>query len=240
MAKRYWPGEDSVGKRISFSDHPKEQDWMRIVGVVGDVKDQPDAVSTHPSFWWPLQQMPFSPGGMSVAIRTHGDPAMLANELRLAVHRQNPALAVSDLRVLRDIAGDAVSTQRFALFLVMLFGALALVLATIGMYGVVSYGVNQRMHEFGMRMALGAKPWDLMRLILGQGVRLAIAGAVVGLLCAAVFARLLGSLLYGVGGADPITFAAVALLALSTATLACYLPARRATEADPMRTLRSE
>jgi putative ABC transport system permease protein len=106
--------------------------------------------------------------------------------------------------------------------------------------GVISYSVNQRMHEFGMRMALGARPWDVMRLILGQGVKLSVVGSAIGLVCAAAFARLLGNLLYGVSGVDPVTFAGVALLALATATLACYLPARRTTRADPMRTLRSE
>jgi predicted permease len=239
MAKRYWPGEDAVGKRITFADQPKETDWMRIVGVVGDVKDQPDSADAHPAFWWPIEQMPFAPA-MTVAIRTEGDPTFMANQLRLAVHSLNPGLAVADLRVMQDIADAGVATQRFALFLVSLFAGLALVLAAIGIYGVISYSVNQRMHEFGMRMALGARPWDLMRMILGQGVKLSVAGAAAGLLCAAAFARLLGNLLYGVSGADPVTFGSVAILALATATLACYLPARRATDADPMRTLRSE
>jgi ABC-type antimicrobial peptide transport system permease subunit len=123
---------------------------------------------------------------------------------------------------------------------VALFAALALVLASIGIYGVISYSVNQRMHEFGMRMALGAKPLDLMRLVLTQGVRLSIIGLAVGLVCAAAFARLLGSLLYGVSGADPVTFVLVAALALLTTTLACFVPARRAASADPMSSLRAE
>jgi ABC-type antimicrobial peptide transport system permease subunit len=123
---------------------------------------------------------------------------------------------------------------------VALFAALALVLARIGIYGVISYSVNQRMHEFGMRMALGAKPLDLMRLVLTQGVRLSIIGLAVGLVCAAAFARLLGSLLYGVSGADPVTFVLVAALALLTTTLACFVPARRAASADPMSSLRAE
>jgi ABC-type antimicrobial peptide transport system permease subunit len=138
------------------------------------------------------------------------------------------------------IADEAVSHQRFALFLVGLFAALALVLAAIGIYGVISYSVNRRMPEFGMRMALGARPGDLVRMIVGQGLRLSVAGAAIGLLCAAGLTRLLGSLLYGVGGRDPVTFAAVGVLALATTTVACYLPARRAAAADPMRSLRSE
>jgi ABC-type antimicrobial peptide transport system permease subunit len=141
---------------------------------------------------------------------------------------------------MNQVTDAAVSTQRFALFLVGLFAALALLLATIGMYGVISYSVNQRMHEFGLRMALGARPRDLMRLIVGQGLRLSLVGAAIGLLFAAAFARLLGSLLYGVSGTDPVTFAGVAVLALSTTSLACYLPARRASDADPMQSLRAE
>jgi predicted permease len=240
MAKRYWPGEDAVGKRITLNDHPDEKDWMRIVGVVGDVRDQPDSSAAHPALWWALAQMPFPIRDMSVALRSKGDPALLAKQFLLKVQQLNPGLAVADLRVMQQIADESVSRRRFALFLVGLFAAIALTLAAIGMYGVISYSVNQRMHEFGMRMALGAQPWDLIRMILGQGVKLSIVGLAIGLLCAAAFARLLGSLLYGVAGADPITFAAVAVLALTTAMLACYLPARRATEADPIRSLRSE
>ena len=240
MAKRYWPGEDAIGKRIAFDDHPKEKDWLKVVGVVGDVLDQPNAAAPHPALWWPITQMPFPNRAWSLAVRTNGDPAQLANQLRRTVRELNPGLAVADLRVLQEIADESVSAQRFAVFLIGLFAVLALVLASIGMYGVISYSVNQRMQEFGMRMALGARPWDLMRLILGQGLRLSVVGSVIGLLCAAAFARLLGNLLYGVGGADPLTFAAVAALALATASLACYLPARRATSADPMRSLRSD
>jgi ABC-type antimicrobial peptide transport system permease subunit len=122
---------------------------------------------------------------MSVAMRSSSDPALLANQFRLAVQQLDPELAIADLRLMNQIADAAVSSQRFALSLVGLFAALALVLATIGIYGVISYSVNQRMHEFGLRMALGARPWDLMRLIVGQGLRLSIVGAAIALLCAA-------------------------------------------------------
>jgi predicted permease len=240
MARRYWPGEDAIGKRISFNDQPKESDWFQIVGVVGDIKDRPDNSAAHPALWWPLAQMPFTFTDMSVVLRSSSGPAVLADPLRLAVNHLDPQLAVADVRLMNQIADESVSGQRFALFLVGLFAALALVLATIGMYGVISYSVNQRMHEFGMRLALGARPADLMRMILRQGVKLSIVGSAIGLLSATVLARLLGNLLYGVGGADPLTFAAVALLALGTATLACYLPARRATQADPASSLRAE
>ena len=240
MAKHYWPGEDAVGKRITFSDKPAEKDWFRIVGVVGDVKDQPASSSAKSAFWWPLSQMPFGNADMSVAIRSNSDPSVLVSQLRLALRQLDPGLAIADLRMLNQIADSSVSSQRFTLFLLGLFAALALVLATIGMYGVISYSVSQRMPEFGMRIALGAQSWDLLRLIVGQGLTLSVVGAAIGLLCAAAFARLLGSLLYGVSAIDPITFASVAALALATTTLASYIPANRATKADPMTSLRSE
>jgi predicted permease len=238
MAKRYWPGEEAVGKRISFNDEPKEKDWMRIVGVVGDIRDQPNSETARPAFWWAHAQQPFP--DMSIVVRSGMEPAVLVDQLRQTLRGLDSGLAIADVRFMNQVADSAVSSHRFALFLVGLFAVLALVLATIGMYGVMSYSVNQRMHEFGIRMALGAGPRDLIRLIVGQGLRLSFVGAALGLLCAAGLARFLGSLLYGISGTDPATFAVVALVALSTTTLACYLPARRATGADPMRSLGSE
>jgi predicted permease len=238
MAKRYWPGEDAIGKRICFRSQPREKDWFHVVGVTGDVRDQADSGPPRPAFWFPYAQQPDR--GMALALRFTSDPTAAANRLRRELHQLDPELAVADLRFMTQIADESVSTRRFALFLVGLFAALALLLAAIGMYGVISYSVNQRMHEFGMRMALGARPGDLLRLIVGQGMKLSIFGAVIGLLSAAALAKLLGSMLYGIAGTDPVTFAAVALLALATAALACYLPARRATKTSPMHLLRAE
>jgi predicted permease len=238
MANRYWAGESAIGKRFSFRSRPEEKDWMQIIGVVRDVKDQPNSTTIRPAFWMPHEQQ--TERNLLIAVRSSSDPAQLANQFRLAVRQLDPQLAVADLRLMDQIADAALSTQRFSLFLIGLFALLALVLATFGMYGVISYSVNQRMHEFGLRMALGARPWDLLRLILGQGLALSIAGAALGLICAAGVTRLLGALLYGVKATDPVTFAAVALLALATTTLACYVPARRAASADPMHSLRSE
>jgi predicted permease len=240
MAHMYWPGDTAVGKRITFDDHPKEADWFRIVGVVGDVKDQPGDAAAHPGFWWPLTQLPWAFGELSVVVRSDGDPAAVVAQLREAVRGRDASLALADLRWMAQIADASVAGERFALFLVGLFALLALALAAIGVYGVTSYSVNQRMPEFGMRMALGARPADLVRMVLGDGVKMAAAGSAAGLVCAAVFARLLGNLLYGVAGTDPVTYAVVALLAPASAAMACYLPARRATETDPMQSLRAE
>jgi hypothetical protein len=141
MAKLYWPGEEVIGKRISFRDEPKEKDWFRIVGVVGDIRDRPDSDMARPAFWWAHAQQPFR--DMSVVIRSDSDPAVVTNQLRVTLRRLDPGLAIADLRFMNQVADSSVSSQRFALFLVGLFAMLALVLATIGMYGVISYSVNR-------------------------------------------------------------------------------------------------
>ena len=242
MARLYWPHEDALGARIAFSDTPKEKDWITVVGIVGDVKDTPASSGAEPAFWWPAFQLSFvlNGGAMSVAIRSNSDAAQLGNELRRQVHRLDPTLAVADLRLMDQIADAGVSTARFALFLVGLFAALAIALAGIGTYGVISYSVSRRTPEFGLRMALGANRWHVLRLVLGQSVAVTITGVTLGLLAALVFAHVLRSLIYEVSPADPVTFAAAALLVLAVAILACYLPARRATKADPMSPLRAE
>jgi len=240
MARRYWPNEDALGKRLTFEDHPKEKDWMTIVGIVGDVKDKPDSPAAEMALWWPVGQTPVSVNNMAVAVRGSSDPARLVNDLRQAVRQLDPTLAVANIRPMDDIADANVSTPRFALFLVALFAGLALTLAAIGIYGVISYAVSQRAHEFGLRMALGAQPGDVRRLVLRQGVKLALAGVAIGLVGALALGRVLCSLLFEVSAADPVTFASVSALAMAVAALACYLPARRATLADPANSLRSE
>jgi predicted permease len=240
MARRYWPNEDALGKRVTFEDHPKEQDWLTIVGIVGDVKDKPDSPAAEMAFWWPIEQTPVTVNSMAVAVRGNASAALLVNDLRQAVRRLDPTLAVANIRPMDDIADANVSTSRFALFLVALFAALALTLAAIGIYGVISYAVSQRTHEFGLRMALGAQPGDVRRLVLRQGVKLAIAGVALGLAGALALGRVLWSLLYEVSAADPVTFTSVSGLSIAVAALACYLPARRATAVDPASSLRSE
>jgi predicted permease len=240
MARRYWPNEDALGRRVSIDDHPKERDWMTIVGIVGDVKDKPDSPAAEMAFWWPIAQSPVSVNGMAVAVRGSADPALLANDLRQAVRQLDPTLAVANIRPMDDIADANVSTPRFALFLVALFAGLALTLAAIGIYGVISYAVSQRMQEFGLRMALGAQAGDVRRLVLRQGVKLALMGVALGLVGGLALSRVLWSLLYEVSAADPATFTAVSVTAIAVAALACYLPARRATAVDPANALRSE
>ena len=238
MAQLYWPGEDAVGKRITFSDTPKEKDWMTVVGVVGDVKDQPNSVGAEPAFWWSTLQNP-SPN-LSLVIRAESDPQLLVDAVRRKVAGMDPALALAKVQLMDQIVAGSVATPRFAFALVGLFAGLAILLAAIGTYGVISYSVTQRTPEFGLRMALGAQRLDVLRLVLVQAAKLVFSGTVIGVVLALVFGRALKSLIYDVSPADPLTFTAIAVLVMAIAVLACYLPARKATETEPMIALRAE
>lgn len=240
LAKKYFPNEDPIGKRISFTDHPKDKDWTKIVGVVGDVKDKPNSVGAEASFWWPNLQQPGPFGDMSLVVRADSDPRMLVSVVQDKVKHLNPALAVADVRLMDQIVEGSVETPRFAFVLVGLFAGLAILLAAIGTYGVIAYSVGQRTSEFGLRMALGAQRMDVLRLVLTQAAGLVLAGTALGVGFALVFARALKSLIYEVSPADPLTFASVGVMVIVVALLACYLPARKATKADPMNALRAE
>jgi predicted permease len=238
MAKKYWPNEDAVGKRFTFSDTPKEEDWFRIVGIVGDVKDTPSSPSAEPAFWWAHLQQPNS--DMTVVIRANSDPRMLVDALRDQVKKLDPSLAVANVRLMDQVADESIATPRFAFSLVGLFAGLAIILAAIGTYGVISYSVSQRIPEFGLRLALGAPPRDVLRMVLAQAARLAVTGAVVGVVVALALARVLRSMMYNVSPGDPVTFVSVSLMVIAIALVACYLPARRAAKASPMNALRAE
>jgi predicted permease len=238
MARQYWPGEDAVGKRISFSDQPKEEDWLTIAGVIGDVKDYPSSAEAVPAFYWSHSQQPARE--MFMAIRTDFDPLSLVESIRGEVRALDKDLAVADVRALETIGVAAVAGQRFTLLLVGLFALTALILATIGIYGVMSYLVAQRTHEIGIRLALGAQARDVLKIVVKQGMSLAVIGAGMGLIAAAALTRLMASLLFGVNPTDPLTFIAISALLVAVALLACYLPARRATKVDPLVALRYE
>ena len=240
MARRYWPGEDAVGKRITFDDKPKDSDWFRVVGVVGDVKDTPGSKEAEPAFWWPVLQEPFPFANMTIVLRGDSDPALLTDALRSKVRELDPSLAVAHVRLLDRVADEQFSTSRFALFLIGLFAALALLLAAIGIYGVISYSVSQRMPEFGMRVALGASSWNLLKMVMKQGVLLTGIGVAIGLGCALVLGGVLDNLLFGLSARDPLTLIVVGAIAVVTATLASLPSALRATAADPMTSLRAE
>jgi predicted permease len=241
MAQKYWPNEEALGKQITFWDNPKEKDWLTIVGIVGDVKDKPNSASAEPAYWWSSLQMPFPLfTNISMVVRSSSDPSLLADAVRNVVKQVNPALAVSDVQLMDQIVRGSVATPRFAFVLIGLFAGLAIILAAIGTYGVISYSVTQRSSEFGLRMALGAQRLDVLGLVLKQAAWLVLSGTMLGITLALLLARVLKSIIYDVEPTDPVTFASVAFIVIGVAIIACYMPARKATEADPMVALRTE
>jgi putative ABC transport system permease protein len=235
MARRYWPGENPVGKRFGVNCSETKCRWISIIGVVGDVKEL-GATSE------PVVAMYFleTTREMTLVVRAAEDPANLIADVRDCIHSVDPGQPIGDVRTMDGIFSESIAPQRLTMLIAGLFAALALLLATVGLYGVLSYSVTQRNREFGIRMALGAAKADILHLVVGQGFKLVLAGMVVGLAGALALTRILASLLFGVRPTDPILFGAVALLLVGVSLLACYIPARRASKIDPMAALRCE
>ncbi|MGH9431442.1 MAG: ABC transporter permease [Terriglobia bacterium] len=236
MARRFWPNQDAVGKRFSQGyEHP---DWITVVGVVGDVREFGLNHPPIPEAYYPEYQNGDS--RMALVIRSATTPLSQISAVRGAIHGLDPQLPVYRPRTLDRIVSESSAQQRFVALLLGLFAGLALVLASVGIYGVIAYSVAQRTHEFGVRMALGAQGQDILRMVVAEGLRLALAGVAVGLVGAWALTRFLTSLLFGVKPTDPGTFAAVSLVLISVALFACYIPARRAMKVDPLIALRYE
>jgi putative ABC transport system permease protein len=247
LARRHWPGEDPVGKRITLMDPRRDPRWLTVTGVVRDVKQREWTGEPKNELYLPFQQarsyfegtQPFS-SYMTMIVRTSIDPTMLAEAARNTVWSIDRNLPVSDIASLDQVVSDAVWQERFNLQLIGIFAALAMILAAVGIYGVLSFSVAQRTQEIGIRMAMGAQQSDVLKLVIGQGMALAAAGVAIGLLGAFALTRWLSSLLYGVSATDPLTFAGISLLFGAVALLASYIPARKATNVDPMIALRQE
>jgi putative ABC transport system permease protein len=186
----------------------------------------------------PLAQMPA--GSMDVVLRTTGDPLALGNAARETVWSLDRDLPIPTIQTVEQILSERVAQRRLNMLLLALFALVALILAAVGVYGVMNYAVTQRTHEIGVRVALGAQTRDVLRLVVGQGMKLALAGVVIGLIATLVLTRLMAGLLFGVSATDPITFVAIAALLLMVAIAACWIPARRASKVDPMVALRCE
>jgi putative ABC transport system permease protein len=236
LARRFWPGGSAIGGRIAIDQEAGRV--SEIVGVVGDVK--PDRIDGEE---WPTLYAPYPQGpsaAMTLAVRTAAPPLTLASAVTREVHQLDPDQPVADLRPMEEVVNLAVSGARFDTALLMSFACVAFLLAAVGIYGVISYDVSQRTNEIGIRMALGAQPADVRRLILGQGARLAGYGIVAGLLGAAVLTRWMGTMLFGVQPTDAWTFTVVSILLAVVALAASYLPSRRAMVPDPVIALRHE
>jgi putative ABC transport system permease protein len=242
MARTYFPGENPLGKRMQIGATPdKDVPYMEIVGVVGDVLQGLDT-DAKAEMYLPYRQadtvLPVFQ--LSVVLRTSGDPRLQAAALRSAVREIDPNQPVVKIRTMEENMATSVTEPRFRTWLIGIFAALALVLAAVGIYGVMSYSVNQRTNEMGIRVTLGAQPNDVFRIVVGEGLRLALIGVGVGLIGALAATRVLRTFLYGVSAIDPVTFAITAALLILVAVAACYFPARRATRVDPMVALRYE
>ncbi|HEX8072777.1 MAG TPA: ABC transporter permease [Pyrinomonadaceae bacterium] len=240
FARRFFPGENPTGRRLALDDGEDDHAAPReIVGVVGDVRhaglDQP----VTPEMYVPFQQLP--PARLSIVTRTTAaDPAGVATSVRAAIREVNAEQPVYNVRPVTQLLAQSVARRRFNMLLLGTFAALALVLAALGIYGVMAYSVTRRTHELGIRLALGAQRGDILRLVVGQGMVLVGTGAALGLVAALLGARLMASLLFGVSALDPLTYFGVALLLAAVALVACLIPARRATRVDPMVALRYE
>ena len=238
LASRYWPNQDVVGKRLGVEDDASKQEWRQIVGVVGNVKHQALEAEAKPEVYFPNQQSPKN--FMSVVVRTSSDPASMISAIRSQISTIDKDQPVFDIMTMDQRLAKSVASSRFVMLLLGSFSVLALGLAAVGLYGAMAYLVTQRTQEIGLRMALGAQRSDVFKLIVGKGMRLVIIGMAIGLVASLALTRVMGSLLFEVTPTDALTFVIVSVVLLTVALLACYIPARRATNVDPLISLRSE
>jgi putative ABC transport system permease protein len=236
VAHTYWPNEEAIGKR--FKSTRPNSPWITVVGVLANARTQSLAETEVPQVYFSLYQEDAK--HLAIFLRGNFDTAAIPDQVREQVQAVDPTLPVFAAQTLSETVSGSLAQRRFSMEMVSLFALTSLLLAALGIYGVISYLVNERTQEIGIRLALGAARRNILQMILRQGLRLALTGAVVGLLVALIVSRLIATLLYGVRATDPLTFAGVAILFLLVALLACYLPARRATKVDPMIALRSD
>ena len=239
MARRYWPGEEAVGKRIAVGKVKSPEDWIQVVGVVKDVRQFELNADPKPQMYLTHRQYGFF-DAQDLVVKTDVDPASLASAVRKAVGEIDKDQPVSNIRTMETILADSIARQRFSMLLLAIFASVALVLAAVGIYGVMSYSVAQRTHEIGIRMALGAQTSAVLKLALGYGFKLVLAGIAIGFIAALVLTRVMSTLLFGVTATDPTTFALISLLLIGVAAIASYIPARRATRVNPIIALRYE
>ena len=236
MVRQYFPDEDPIGKSIHVTQGPDK--FREIVGIVGDVKQYGLARPSPLQTYEPYLQMPFSE--LTLVVRTEGNPATLSAAIRSEVQAIDKEQPVSRIRTLDQILSGSVQQERFLMLLLGVFAAVAMILAAVGLYGVMNYAVTQRTHEIGIRMALGAGAGNVLRLIVGHGMMLALIGVAIGLAGAFAVTRLMATMLFSISTTDPLTFAGISVLLTGVALVACLAPARRAIKVDPMRALRHE
>jgi putative ABC transport system permease protein len=237
LAREYWPNESPLGKRVRFGPPEDNEPWHTIVGVVGAVKHESLNLTRRKSVYLPHAQVTIN--GMALAVRAE-NPENLAQAIREQVKAIDPDQPITSMQTMTEVISSSVWQPRLYAILFGVFAAVALALASVGIYGVMAYSVSERTREIGIRVALGAQRRDVLRLVVSQGMTLALIGAGAGLGASLALTRLMQSLLFEVSASDPLTFAGLAALLTFVALLACYLPARRATKVDPMIALRCE
>jgi putative ABC transport system permease protein len=236
MARKYWPGEDPVGKRVIINWNNERED--EIIGVVGDVRQTALDTDARATNYWPYRRFEYP--GMTIAIRAKGDPRPMVAAVRAVVREQDRDLAVADVRTMEQVVSRSVAQQRLTMLLLAVFAGAALLLAAVGIYGLISYSVTERTQEIGIRMALGAQQGQVMRMVVGHALLLTVVGIAAGGTLALAMTRLMSKLLYSVSPGDPLTFAATAAVLTAVAGLAGYVPGRRATRVDPATALRTQ
>jgi predicted permease len=239
MARQFWPGENPIGRRFKNGTFTSTAPWATIIGIVGDMHQMGLDVPARAEKYYPYAQFKFF-APRYLVVKTAADPAEMATAIRQQIWAVDKTQPVADVMSMKAIVDEELSPREMQATLLGSFAAIALILASLGIYAVLSYAVAQRTQEIGVRMALGAQPADVLRMVIGQGLALSFAGIGIGLAGALILTRVLGSLLYGVSATDPITFAGVTVLLTAVAVLACYVPARRAMRVDPMVALRYE
>jgi predicted permease len=246
FARTWFPHENPIGKRVHLEQFNVQAEIVGVVGHVkqwgpgGDPKSALEAQFYYPFMQLPEKLMPMTASAVAVVLRTAGDPTAIMKLVREGVEQTDPGEVIYGVQTLDEVVAGSLAARRLSMILLGIFAALALVLSCVGVYGVISYVVGQRTHEIGVRMALGAQSEDVMRLVVGEGARMALLGVAAGIAGALGLTRLMANQLYGVSAHDALTFVAVAVLLTLVALLACYLPARRAVRVDPVVALRCD
>ena len=242
LVRRHWPGQNPIGQRLRMGSLTSTRPWLTVVGVVGNVLTWGGDAGFRPQIYVPYQQYPWLVAPRHLIVRTAASvtPASVTSAVVRELQSVDKDQPASDIRTLEQLAGEPLAQQRMVMALLGAFAGLALVLSALGIYGVLTYSVARRTREIGVRLALGAQPVSLLRLVIGDGGRLVSIGILAGVAAGLLLTRLLAGLLYGVGPSDLATFVAGALVLASVSLLACYIPARRAMRVDPIEVLRQE
>ncbi|HKP92783.1 MAG TPA: FtsX-like permease family protein, partial [Chthoniobacterales bacterium] len=239
MARRFWPNEDPLGKQLQFGNMDGDVRLLHVVGVVGDVRDEGLEAEPRPIVYVNYFQRPAAAAQFSIVARARGDAAALTDRMRREARASNPEMPTK-FQTVKEIVSASLDNRRFSMVMLGVFAGAALLLAMVGLYGVMAYVTSQRTHEIGIRMALGAQRLDMLRMIFRQSFTLVLTGVAVGVVASIGLTRLLATMLYGVRATDAVTYSGVAGLLIAAAALASYIPARRAMKVDPMVALRYE